>query len=217
MPMPAGWFCKFVIGGAVSLSDDWSIGIWYHVPGGDPGQTDFDQAISDGIQSFHNTWWSASSNPWSDQNAAGTKLTDGKGYLYENGVLRRQSQHSITPAPGTGSTPHPSYVACCVTLRTAGFTRRERGRIYTPATAAATDTNSGLFTGLTTTALDNLSGCIGVFGHSGAPMPCDPAVVSQTGGSFSVVTSIKYDNLPDTQHGRNNQTAATSVATSTIP
>lgn len=216
MPLPSGWFIKRVIGGPVSLTDDWSIGLWYHVPGGDPGQTDFDQIISDGLTAFEGSFWTPGSSPWSDMNAAGTKVATSKGYLYDSGVLKRQTTANITPSSGTGSTPHPAYVACCVTLRTAGFTRRERGRVYLPATAAACDTNSGLFTGLTTTALTALAGVIETFGHAGAPFTADPVVVSQTGASYSAITEIKYDNLPDTQHGRNNQTAATSTATEPI-
>lgn len=216
MPMPAGWFIKRVTGGPVSLTDDWSVGLWYHVPGGDPGQTDFDQIISDGLASFTTSFWSASTHPWSDMNAAGTKVAQSKGYLYHDGVLVRQSTATQTPASGTPGTPHPAYVACCVTLKTAGFTRRERGRIYLPATAAATDTNSGLFSALTSDALDHLAGVIETFGHAGAPFTADPVVVSQTGASYAAMTEIKYDNLPDTQHGRNNQTAATATATSSI-
>lgn len=216
MPLPAGWFLKLVLGGPVSLSDDWSIGVWYHVPDGDPGQTDLDSIVDDSLGSFKSSWWNESGHPWSDFNAAGTKLSTAKGYLYHDGVLTRQTEATTTPAAGTGSTPHPAYVACCVTLKTAGFSRRQRGRVYLPATAAAVDTNSGLFTGLTTEALTNFAGSIGTFGGSAAPFSAIPVVVSQTGGIYTAITEARYDNLPDTQHGRNNKTAATSTATEPV-
>ncbi len=213
MPMPLGNFIKNVFGGAVSLSDDWSCGVWYQATSDAPSQGDLDTATTNLLTNLQSGWWNDSTHPWRDQNAAGTKLESVRAYYYHNGVLTLQSEATQSPSSGTGSDVHPSYVACCVTLKTAGFGRRKRGRIYLPATAAGTDTNSGLFTGLTLEALQNLGNVIGLYGiGDDVAIPAQPVVVSQTGGSFEPITHLRYDNKPDTQHGRESKTSATSTA-----
>jgi hypothetical protein len=209
--MPAGYFTKCVFGGPVSLSDDWSCGVWYHSEF-IPLQPALDAMATALITGLHDNWWTGD-HPWSDMNAAGTKLETVRCYSYVDGVLNAQSEASITPASGTGPHPHPAYVACCVTLKTDRFGRRYRGRIYLPATAGSVDTNAALFTTLSLESLQNLGNVLGLLGLGvDPPVAAVPVVVSQTGGVATPISHLRYDNKPDTQHGRENRTSPTSSA-----
>lgn len=206
MGLPAGQLVRVVIGGPVSSQDNWSIGLWATPSPGTLSQADLDGIAANALSSFNTAVWTATTNPWKRQCAAGTKLQSSKVYHYGNGILVGQSQASIAAVAGTGSAPHPSYTAAVMSLHTNVFGRRARGRSYLPFTGGSIDASTGLMTVLQQDATNfaawlTAGGTGGWSASSSVSLPT--VVVSQVGsGAANLVSSVSLNDVPDTQRGR---------------
>lgn len=110
----------------------------------------------------------------------------------------------ISNGVGTGTAPHPKYVACCLTLRTDTASRRGRGRIYVPATGKGVVSN-GWFQNSDVQSL--VTATANLMGASLGK------VVSEADGVARDVVRVDADVIPDTQHGRTRRYRSTRVST----
>lgn len=218
MALPMGRLVKAVLGGAMA-TDTWSCGIWMDgsAIGGSPTAPQMNTFSNTVFSLFDTTVWSASSNPYKARCATGTTLASVKTYFYASGALFQQGQSSNTVVAATGSTPHPAYVACCVTIATAYAGRSNRGRMYLPATAFAVDPTTLQFgTGVSDVATKIaafLTALNGTALNGGAPVV---SIVSSTHGLVQRVSNVRCDSIPDTQHGRSNKFIAQYAGTATV-
>lgn len=216
MGLPSSDIVKIVFGGPVSPQDSWSVGIWCDVNGGSWSQSDLDTFTTGAANGFDTAIWSNATRAWKGSVATATKYTGAKSYLYSGGTLTLQSAHAVTAVPGTGGAAMPAYVACVASLRTSGFARSQRGRIYLPNNGLNCNTATLQFTKALqdatniATFLSNMA--LAVYGKA-AP----PAVISRNGaGHVSHITHVVLDTIPDTQHGRQSKATPDSVWTAPV-
>jgi hypothetical protein len=224
MALPTGDLLRIQVGGAVP-SDTWSCSFWFTLAGlgGTPTPTQMNTAAQSFLAGFNTTFWNVATNPWKGFCSTGTSLSTSKSYLYRGGLLVANGSGAITAVAGGAGAVLPNYVARCVTTLTAQPGRSRRGRFFLPCTGATVAGATGLFATVSG-ALSNLAGQLG---HSsgaqssgyffGGSEVATYAVVSATHGYATPITTLRCDNIPDTQHGRENKLIATVIDTVTIP
>jgi hypothetical protein len=224
MALPTGDLLRIQVGGAVP-SDTWSISMWFLMTGlgTTPTPSQMNTAASGMLGGLNTVWWNVAGNPWKGFCSTGTTLANSKSYLYRGGLLVASGAATITPVAGGSGTALPNYVARCVTTLTAQPGRSRRGRMYLPCTGGTITAATGLFASVSAS-LTNLAS---QFNHSsgaqstgfffGGSELATYSVVSSTHGFTTPITSLRCDNIPDTQHGRENKLLATVTDSATIP
>jgi hypothetical protein len=230
MGLPNGDLLLIRLGGDVA-GDDWSIGFWFKITGQSsvPTPSQMNSAANALLGGFNTLFWSAATNPWKNRCSTGTTLKTSKSYYYRDGVLSAAGTSAITAVAGTGSSTQPNPVAQVITLLTDQPGRNKRGRVYMPATALPPTASTGLW-GASAALVSNLaslfstsSGAQSTGYFFGGSDVADLVVVSQ-GGQRPVVTapvatsvtSLRMDNKPDTQRGRENKLVPTIFDTASI-
>jgi hypothetical protein len=223
MAIPTGDILRVQIGGAVP-SDTWSCSFWFALTGlgATPTPSQMNSAANALLGGFKTSVWLAGTSPWSGQCSTGTSLTTGKSYLYRSSLLVASGSASVTGAPGAAGTSGPNYVARCITTLTNQPGRSRRGRFYLPQTAGSVTASTGLFASIST-ALGNMAGLLGSASGAqssgyffGGSETASYVVVSSTHGYTTHITSLRADNVPDTQHGRENKLVATVTDAVTV-
>lgn len=120
--------------------------------------------------------------------------------------------HAPINVAGSMSTHNPNQVALVATLRTPVPSRRTRGRMYLPATGAATLTG-GFYGG---SGPANVAAAVkSLINFSPTAFP--PVVVSPTAGTASLISQISVDNRLDVQRRRANKQLPTVTASVNVP
>lgn len=217
MPFPPGDYVKVVHGGAVAGGESWSFGIWYEITGliSLPSPSVMNTLIGHISTSFQTFWTTLKA-----RNQPGVDARSVSAYFYRNGQLALQSNAGFAAVAGTASALQPVFVSRVVTLLTARAGRSYRGRCYLPYTGTNLSGSTNLWNSdsTTLTAMQTLinqttSNVLGDLAGTTA----GPVIYSNTTGSHEPVTSIRMDNKPDTQRGREGRLAATLFDTATIP
>jgi hypothetical protein len=206
MGLPSGLHAKFVLSGSVSSSDVWNTGIWMGMAGA-PTQADLDGLSIGCLNTFKSQFWSAAASPWAAQCSTGTKISDVKTYLYNNGLLVMESAVTQTAVAGSAAGQSPAYCATVFSLKTASFGRTARGRMYLPHTGGIYNSGS-LSLPVVQAHCDNFRNWIALAGSGGwdsigGTFALLPEVVSRVGaGTWRLITQVRLDDVPDTQRGR---------------
>lgn len=223
MALPTSDIMRVQVGGAIP-SDTWSIGFWFEFTGlaTTPTPAQMNSAANGFLSGFNTLFWNVATNPWKLKASTATNLSTSKAYLYRSGALVASGAASMAAVAGTGGSPMPNYVARCVTLLTNQPGRSRRGRVYLPANG---DTVTAA-TGLNTTISAQLTNLASLFSTSsgaqstgyffGGSEVASFVVVSATHGYTTHITSLRADNKPDTQHGRENKLVPTITDSVTI-
>lgn len=126
-------------------------------------------------------------------------------YTYGSGrTIIDQGSKALSGLAGTGSSPHSNRTSLVLTLRTAIYGARGRGRLYLPANGWAIGTD-GLFVATGLQAL--VDAAAGELGYANA------RVVSEASSTSNEVTRVDCDRVPDSQRGRSaRQTSARVTA-----
>lgn len=223
MALPNGDLLLYRVGGATP-SDTWSIGMWFVVTGqsGIPSPANMNSAASGVLGGFNTLVWSAATNGLKSFNNSGVTLATASTAYYRNGSLVAAGSASISPVAGTGATNQPNYVARVVSLLTDRPGRSYRGRLYLPWTGQALTAASGLWTSMPdipTNLATLLSSSTGMqspgYGWGGSSV-ADFVVLSRAQTAATPVTSLRMDNKPDTQHGRENRLVASVFNTAAV-
>jgi hypothetical protein len=223
MALPTDDLLRIQLGGAVP-SDTWTCTFWFVMSGltTTPSPTQMNSAASALLGGFNTTVWSAATNGWRNLCSAGTTLANAKSYLYRGGLLVSNGTATITPVAGIGGSTQPNYVARCITTLTAQPGRSRRGRFFMPETGTAPVAATGLFASISG-ALSNIAGQFGASSGAqstgfffGGSESASWSVVSATHGFATHITTLRADNKPDTQHGRENKLVPTVTDTQTV-
>lgn len=217
MPFPPGDYVKMVHAGAVAGGESWSFGIWYEVTGliSLPSPTQMNTLAGHLSTNFQAFWTTLKA-----RNQPGVDARSVSAYFYRNGQLAVQSNAGFAAVPGTAAAIQPVYVSRVVTLLTARAGRSYRGRLYLPYTGTNLSGSTNLWNSDSTTltalkSLVTLSTSDIITDLAGTT--AGPVVYSNTVGGHEPVTSLRMDNKPDTQRGREGRLAATLYDTATIP
>jgi len=147
------------------------------------------------------TWLTGIKPLWNAQSS----LVGLDGYFYNGGTAAANHGHADLAVVGTGTGSHPNMVCCVLTLRTATASRRGRGRMYLPGIGILTQT-----TGLhDSTKVDTAVTSTAAYFSTRNDITGGVVVVSQTGGTSALVTSVSADYVPDTQRRRVNKMVST--------
>lgn len=134
-------------------------------------------------------------------------------YAYDDiGGTARLVSHAPMSVAGSSSSHLPNQVALVATLRSAVPSRRTRGRMYLPATGAATLTG-GFYGG---SGPANVAAAVKAL-MSVSPTLFPPVVVSTAAASASPITSVSVDNRLDIQRRRANKQLPTVTASVALP
>lgn len=223
MPLPMGDFVRAQFGGTLG-GENWECGLWFHLVGmtDAPDQSAMDSFAADVLSGANLQIWDKDGEGILASNATGVDLSTSRASFYRDGASLGSGTASMTPSPGTNSTAaHPFYCALCVTTLTATAGRRGRGRMYLPLTGGAVSQTSGqVSSGVAQAFGDAVGNFLFFFNGDDSDLPGSPTtvpvVVSQVEGAFAVITSLRTDTKPDTQHGRTNRVAAAAVTNSAI-
>lgn len=123
-----------------------------------------------------------------------------------------------TPSVGTGTASKPYQTAVVVSLRSGRPGRSYRGRIYLPAMGASMDPSTLRIpaSATATYASDAALFLDQVADAAAAGSPVRPAIVSQTLGLNTLVSSVQVGDVLDTQR-RRRDALAEAYATAPIP
>jgi hypothetical protein len=213
MGLPLGDLVRVQFGGNVA-SEDWATGCWLVPQAATSGsQANLALFVADCVTPLA-TFWTAALKP---QNAPGLTLTYIKAWWYFNAVLQGVAQSTVAGGAATGTAPQPGYVSRVVGLYSNDPRRSGRGRMYLPRTSGAPSGTTFQYASDPTT-LSQLKTMLQAFETSlasrfnasgGAPL----SVVSRVTSPPPAVTTLKYDSIPDTQHGRTRKFLPVAIDT----
>ena len=198
MAIPNGLTKVVVSGHNAGNAERWAFSLWFNGYGPWPDEDAFDPAGMD-----LTTNWPLFISSLCIANQPDFAVTSYDAYYYQGGVAVTHQQETVNHV-GTGTGDGmPLQIACVMTLRTALSTRRGRGRIYLPFTDSNQMGANHIF------ASSNVNNCVDYLALylSALQLTGDytPVVVSQTGGTSNVITSVDADLVPDTQRRRANR------------
>jgi len=213
--LPLGVWLRLTLLGSAG-SDTWSTSVWFRLGGYTvPTVAQLDTLVSAALTDFDSKVWSAASSPYKAACSTGTKLTGARGLTYTNNVLDQSDTHNITPIPGTGTSNHPMYVALVVTTQTGRAGRRNRGRMYLPATGA-TMASAGLFSSTQRdSVVDTLAARLSAV--NALSDTATVAVISSVGTTAHPILTVSADQRPDIQRRRANRQAVGTSHSATVP
>lgn len=137
-------------------------------------------------------------------------------YAYTGGTTAAYVGEYTLPSPragSVGSAPHPNQVALVLTLRTGASGRRNRGRMYLPASGAPTAANAQMVFGDISTLT---TAWATAFTDINASDAGKIIVLSRTGGTFRQVSSVDSDTRLDVQRRRANRQAPVATSTGAV-
>lgn len=125
----------------------------------------------------------------------------------------RQGVSSGAAIPGAGTASLPPQCSCVVTLQTGLPGRSQRGRIYWPLCGGGVTVaqRSSLVTQTTANAFADLLANWGTLLENNT---LRPVVASEATGNLTVVSSVRVDNIVDTQRRRRDNMVGTQFAAS---
>lgn len=206
--------------------ENWLIGIWLSMSGlsGNPNQTQLDAAAGQVFATGLTNLWNPSTGvKLATYNTSASDLSKASINVYRGGSFAGTGLGVFTPTTGlTSSGLTSGLAALCVSTHTAQAGRSGRGRMYLPMSAKTTQINLQYANADLTGILATVKSWLGVLGTGvGASLPgtptCTPVVVSLKHSTFSAITSLSADSLPDTQHGRNRRVPPAFKAQTSFP
>jgi hypothetical protein len=201
-------------GGTLHLAEEtWSVGMTLAPV--DHGAVDISsaalQTLANALDARMRAWWSSSIHTIASVQA-----------VYENcrvyvrppgtGTATIAAESVPTALTGSGVEQMPTQVALVVTLLTGFAGRANRGRVYLPFQSSGPYLEEGDLAPLATDAATFIAGCRVDFGTANGA-PGGPVV----GNVGHPMTSVRIDNVPDTQRRRRDKVTATAVASAVVP
>jgi hypothetical protein len=182
------------------------------------GDAPLNSAGANAIAASVVTAWNANAaNAWKTCLATTQQFTEVRVYGYKNGGPTAQAigTAAITGGTGTGANKNALQVCMVVSLRTLFAGRRNRGRMYLPATGL---TPSSAHDFSSTNVTNVATGTAAFFTALNAlPAAYIVGVVSQVGaGATNGVTSVYVDGKPDIQRRRANKFVSPVNASATV-
>lgn len=212
---------RVVISGLLATGQTWSTGLWISLgaPAPQPSQADLDAyavavaaIVKPQVQNIANLLWSNTTNTQT--------LTV---YWYAPNTTKAAMVSTAAPmvVTGVGTGSLPLFTSLVFSLRSAVPGRSGRGRNYMPLTIGGSVGGTGLASAAAmptvssawATAIRGLNGmAAGVVNPQGQSV----VVASFTKGAGYPIRSVVVDNIPDTQHRREDKLVATGVGTTAV-
>lgn len=207
MPIPSG-YSRVVIVGTLNASETFETGFWVHLA--PTSQTDNDDLANSIASTFTLNAYPSLKQLITPADA----FTEIRVYSYPSGgpTAAFISSATLGTSPGSGAGALPEQVCMVITTTTGAAGRRNRGRLYLPATGAQLVAAK---TFMTATVDAGVGGIAALFTSLAAGQPV-PSVVSQVGSSGRPITEVHGDNRPDIQRRRANKQPVTYTKRTTI-
>jgi hypothetical protein len=206
---------RVTISGLFIGQQDWSTGLDFLVIGtGGVGQADLDTWLAS-VRTDLTTWVTATNGLGTLLSPHGT-ITDLRAYLRPSpGAPATVVSHiGGIGVTGTGTLQNTPQAAIVATLLSSNPSRKGRGRMYLPAWGtlpASTDAHLG-----TVTPLQVSTPLAAFIGHCNGHALAANAVGCATATTQDIITSVRVDNVYDTQRRRRDKVTATSTGTTII-
>jgi hypothetical protein len=218
MAFPPGDYLRITVRGGAPGSESWSINHYQEVTGlvalPTPAAL---QGVCNSNETAAGTMWATLKTHCT----AAMTFTGLNQTFIRNGVTIFSNQTNEAAAvAGSGATVQPSYVARVVTLLTNRSGRSYRGRMYLPYNSGVITSATGLFTSDATTlgaVKTFMLACTANILTLAGAATAGPVVYSITAGAHDPVTSLRMDNKPDTQRGREKGMQPSIFDTVSIP
>lgn len=205
MPIPAN-VARVVLSGRVSGGEDFSTGFWVS------GAGSADALLTDVMKHVTTFWQSFTDDMYTSQ-----VLTKVSVYHYAAGGSQASGQaEQAVNIPGTRATPgSPLSTSVVVTTLTGAPGRSNRGRMYLPFVGLM-----GLDGRLADpTAAQRMAQAVAAFlgAIRGDGDGFTPVVVSTTHTAAKTITSVRADDVPDSQRRRDESLVASQVYNVALP
>lgn len=212
MPIPANT-ARIVFRGALDGGEIWESGFWVH--GSVPTSNDNAEGLAgaalglatstDNSGALH----TCAEDLWD----AFTNVSEATCYSYPNGGIAAEyiGTNTQTPLVGSGAGRCPNQIALVISLRSAAAGRRNRGRMYMPATGPTLSASGQVSPSVTAAVCSSWANFFGDWNAlSGNPQV---SVVSRIGaGAVAPVTRVAVDSVLDTQRRRRNKVTAVTLS-----
>lgn len=208
--------CKVVHYGLIAGVQSWSVSFTLS-----PSAGSFTNADMNGLANACNVLWLL--DVWSST-APGilakipsyVDLRGTKAYWYTTGSKTAAAEGGVvnTATPGTGSPLVPVQIATVATLLTNLGGRGNRGRVYLPATSVASMSNGRADNAF----CDSISNSIATYirGQNGVTVGSATFNSIVGGGTGAPITTVRVDNVLDTQRRRRDKVLPTYSKTTSI-
>ena len=212
---------KIVIQGKIGPTQTWSTGCYFSDTAHPAGATKLQlEAMGDSINTAVSNYAASTLHHLINNVASVTGWT---AYSYGATSVKSVAENAYvftTAATGAGAGSLPALTAMVQSLRTNSSGRSYRGRMYLPAQGATLD-GYGRFAQAdctnmcndTVTYLEAAAAAVGGGTGGGDSTPC---VASFTKSFCTNVTEVLVDNIPDTQHRREDKLGATFTASGNV-
>lgn len=212
---------KCVVGGQLAGAQRWSVGFWfgYQGPTGEPSPEAMTTLAGQWYTDWINRAWSTTTSLKISSLIGSRGTVDSvRAYWYPETESQATVVGVSTAAAtaGTGTVQGAPQVAMVCTLLTGQAGRRYRGRVYIPA-PVVTNTTANVLTpdpqALATTIADFLSAARlrAIIGGT-----LYPGVRSIAADTTQPITSVRVDNVADTQRRRRDKIAPTAYGAASI-
>lgn len=211
--IPLG-YSRNVIHGVLPGGEIFQCGLWAAEAPSDQAAT---QSQADAFQADLTTQWAVGNGP-KYLMTTGTTVTGVTVYSYTvaGGKAEFVAESACSLSGMTGTQNLPDQVAVCASLETGHAGRRNRGRIYWPATAIAASSLSGGQL-IQSECSNQASWWVALIRAWNAHLAGNGiCVLSQVAGSSNPVTSVRVDSRLDIQRRRANRETINASATATV-
>ena len=222
MPGPGLPVVKVVMKGLIGTGQTWSAGVFLHVvTGEDPPTHAFLLEAGSGVNDAVVNYWEDTPRSINNGNC---QCTGWAMYAYGSTSTTSVAVNEYEfggPIGGEGSASLPNLTAMVQSLRTDVSGRSYRGRMYLPATGA-TLTSDGHFTnaqctGMALATSKYLTALGTALTPTGGGTGATPVVASFTKSICTEITQVLVDDIPDTQHRREDKLGAAFTGVAAVP
>jgi hypothetical protein len=210
VPGPGIGVIKVVINGRIGSGQTWSTGCFFSNAGNPAGATKaqlegMGSDVNDAVAAFGNSHFKSLYN-------ANTEMIGWTMYSYGATSVKSVAENGYvfgSAIGGTGTAALPNLVAMVQSLRSDSSGRSYRGRMYLPCNGVGlqedghfTSSDCDAMATATATYLEAVASAISGNPGGGDSTPC---VASFTKSFCTNITSVVVDDIPDTQHRREDK------------
>lgn len=215
---------RVVVGGILNGSQTWSFSQDMLVttdPPVEPLPAELNTVAGAFFDDVDTTLWSSGTSPWKAQQSTTTTLASVRVYWFPAGATKATivGESTRTAVPGTGAWKVPPQCAIVASKLTALSGRQYRGRMYLPCGGITLGAGGLVFNGVVSTLANQVAAMITAFNAEVAG-PNELQAVVATPRSIATdappVTSIKIDNVVDTQRRRRDKFIASETGTAAV-
>lgn len=204
------------MGGTLNGTDTWSTATAAVVSGGTPSPADMNGIANAASVLFATEFWTSPSNGWKHEVSTTTAWSTCKTYFYPAGstVSTVSGVKALTADFGTLVTGIPPQCALVFSLLTGFPGRKMRGRNYLPSTNRITSAGHAITTAVTNASTLWANYLSAINDMTTGPLSFNVCVGT---GDCPAITSVKVDDVIDTQRRRRDKQTSGFTVTTPLP